>query len=693
MKISYNWLKKYISIIDISENKISNILTDIGLSVKSIKKTTIENDKDSIMDIEVTPNRSDAMSHYGIARDLYACLTFRGYKVTLLKPIIKNYKKDIDKYCFQILIEEKNKCKRYSGVVLSKIKVDSSPNWLINRLKSIGIKSINNVMDIKNFVMHELGQPIQVFDMDQIKGDKIIIKNVKNKVHFRSEDHIKRELNEQDLIISDTIKPLSIAGIISSHHSNINTKTKNIFLGSAYFNPIEIRSIGIRHLIKTEDRLLFEKGVDPNQTVYVLQRAATLIKKITKCQISSDIVDVYPHPISPFKIKLHYKKIIDIIGKRISKNTIKKILSLLEIVIHSENEKLLLVFVPPYRIDVQREIDLIEEILRIYGMNRIKESNQIQISSVPTNNCKPTEDQIQKIIFNQLVNYGFQEIINPPMINKKSDYFLLNSFSHSHRKIKSINIINPTNKYYNSMRPSLLFGMIDSIKYNYNRGNNLIKFFEFGKIYYRKNNQFLEKTCLSIAVLSENLFFFFLKGIIEQIFQRIGITHYTQKHSNSSLLKNSISIQYKNKNFVELGKVEESISKKKEIFYAEIDWEYLISIVQEKKIIFVPYSKYPTSRRDLSLLIDQIIPFEKIYQSIKKMEKNLIKKIKLIKEIKIYDFYKGENLPISKKSYTISVFFESHKETLTDVIINEIMKKIEKIIKNKLGAKIRGVDL
>ncbi|WP_185862672.1 phenylalanine--tRNA ligase subunit beta [Blattabacterium cuenoti] len=691
MKISYNWLRKYISI-DLSAKKISNILTEIGLSVKHVIKKKTGETEDSIFDVEITPNRSDAMSHYGIARDLYAVLTFRGYKTHLLKPIISNYQKDINKYCFQIYIEEKNKCRRFSGLILSKIEINSSPNWLNNQLKSIGIKPINNIVDITNFVMNELGLPIQVFDMDQIEGQSIIIKNVRNKMNFNSEDNRKRILNEKDFIISDKKKPLSIAGIINETNLNVSIKTKNIFLGCAYFNPVDIRSIGIRHMIKTDARFRFERGVDPNLTVYALQRTALLIKEVTKCNISSDIMDIYPNPIIPSKIKLRYQKIYDIIGKKISKKNIKKILLLLEIVILDENIKSLLVIVPPYRIDVQREVDLIEEILRIYGLTKIKISNKIQISPLP-NFFYKTKEKIQKTIFNQLVNFGFQEIINPPIINKNKDSLLLNSFFNR----EEIKILNSVNKSYNSMRPSLLFGMIDCIKHNYNRGNQEIKFFEIGKIYYKSNNQFLEKTCLSIALSEKDKnkkkimeprssLFFDLKGIIEQIFQRIGIFHYTQINSPHPFLRESISIKYKNKNLVKLGKLKEELLKNQKIFYAEIDWEYLISIIQKKRVIFVPFSKYPTSKRDLSFLVDKTISFEKIYQLIKEKEKNFIKKIE------IYDLYEGKDLPKEKKSYTISFFFESQKGTLTDLIINDVMKKIEKFITNELGAKIRGIS-
>ncbi|WP_185851550.1 phenylalanine--tRNA ligase subunit beta [Blattabacterium cuenoti] len=702
MRISYNWIKKYISI-DLSIEKISSILTDIGFPVKRIKKIFIEKenhieDEDNILDIEITPNRADAMSHYGIARDLYAVLTFRGYKkVHLLKPIINNsYQKDIsnNKYCFQIFIEEKKKCIRYSGIVISKIKINPSPNWLSFRLKSIGINPINNIIDVTNFVMHELGQPIHIFDMDQIEGKKIIIRNAKNHTIFESVDNRKRKLNEKDLIIHDTKKPLSIAGIINSKNSNINSKTKNIFLGSAYFDPMTIRSIGKRHFIKTDAKFRFERGVDPHQIVYALQRTAILIKKITKGKIGSDIIDICSQPIFPFKIQLRYKKIRETIGKSISKEKIKKILFLLEVIIVSENEKFLLVLVPPYRIDVQREIDLIEEILRIYGINNIKISNNnnIRISPFP-NFFHKTKEEIQKIISKQLVCHGFQEVINYSM-NKKNEYScLLNSFFNR----KEINIINPTNKFYNSMRSSLLFGMINCIKYNHNRGNIKIRFFEIGKIYFQENNKFLEKTFLSLSMSEtekkrmidpiNSSSFFYLKGIIEQIFQICGINNYSQILFSHPLLEKSISIQYKNKNLVFLGKIkEEFFLQKKEIFYAEIDWEYLISFIQEKKVLYVPYSKYPTSKRDLSFLIDKTISFEKVYQLMKKKEKGFIKKIE------IYDLYEGRNLPKSKKSYTISFFFESKKKTLTDIIINKIMKKIEEFLKKELGAKIRELS-
>ncbi|WP_341653684.1 phenylalanine--tRNA ligase subunit beta [Blattabacterium cuenoti] len=685
MKISLNWIKKYVSPLNMDENKISSILTDIGLTVKGINN---EN-QDFVLDVEITPNRTDAMSHYGIARDLYAVLKFRGYKVRLVKPVIINEGNHCNnKSNLSILLKRHDTCIRYSGIFISKIKIEPSPYWLISRLKSIGIKSINNIIDIIHFVMYELGQPIHIFDMDEIEDRKILIKNADRNTKFQSSDKIIRKLDEEDLVIYDTVKPLSIAGMINHIKSNIHVRTKNIFIGSACFNPIIIRNLRKKHSIKTETQHFFERDTDPNQTVYALQRSAFLIKKIIKNKIiCSDIIDCYPNPISISKIKLRYKKIINIIGKKISKKKIKEILSLLEMIIYSENDQYLLIRIPSYRIDVQREIDVIEEIFRIYGIHKIPIHNQIKIPTLPKIFFK-TEYEIQKILFEQLVCFGFQEIISSTIKKNEEKFsFLLNSFL----KRQEIRILNPVNHNYQFMRSSLIFSMIECIEYNLNNNKikSNIKFFELGNIYYKINNKFLEKTYLGIAMYqkkkteSKNYPFFYLKGIIEQIFQKSGILNYTQILSKHPLLEDGISILYNHKNLVELGKFKNHILKKNEIFYAEIDWKYLVSIIQEKKIIYIPFSRYPTSRRDLSLLIDKTISFEKINQLIKKKENHIIKKIQ------IYDLYENKNFPISKKSYTVSFFFESQKETLTDKIINNSMKEIEFFLKKELKAEIR----
>jgi|GEM_PF-3925955 phenylalanyl-tRNA synthetase, beta subunit, non-spirochete bacterial len=678
MKISLNWIKKYVFPINLNENEISNLLTDIGLTVKKINNT----DEDFILDMEITPNRTDAMSHYGIARDLYAILKFRGYKVHLSKPLIDK-RIDIINSNHQFIVKTHEKCVRYSGMFIKKIKIEPSPYWLISRLESIGLKSTNNIIDIIHFVMYELGQTIHIFDMDQIQDGKIIIKNAEKNTNFQSSDKI-RKLNEDDLVIYDTIKPLSLAGMINHIQANIHIKTKNIFIGSACFKPTIIRRIRKKHSIEIKTQYLFEKEIDPNQTIYALQRTAFLIKEkfINNEMICSNIIDFYPNPISFSKIKLRYNKIINIIGKKISKKKIKKILSLLEIMIDFEHDKYLLISVPSYRTDVKREIDVIEEILRIYGIYKIPIYNRTKIYTFPKVFDK-TEYKIQKILFEQLISYGFQEIISSTMVNEEKYFFLLNSFF----KRKEIKVVNPITKNHKFMRSSLLSSMINCIEYNYNnnRIEPSIKFFELGKIYYKKNNKFLEKTYLGIAVLqkekTDNYSFFYLKGIVEQILKKSGISNYTQILSKHPLLDYGISILYNHKNLIELGKFKNL--KKNKIFYAEIDWKYLISIIQEKKIIYVPFSKYPTSRRDLSLLVDKTISFERIHQLIKKKENHIIKKIQ------IYDLYESSNLPTSKKSYTISFFFKSEKETLNDKIINALMKEIEFFLKKEIKAEIR----
>ncbi|WP_185861246.1 phenylalanine--tRNA ligase subunit beta [Blattabacterium cuenoti] len=686
MKVSLNWIKKYVFPINMNQNQISNILTDIGLTVKAINNVN----NDFILDIEITPNRTDAMSHYGIARDLYAVLRFRGYKVHLLKPKIN------EDYCYQshikIFVQEYDKCIRYSGIFISGIKIEKSPYWLISQLESIGIRSINNIIDIMHFVMYELGQPVHIFNMNQIKDVKIVIKNAENNTHFQYSDNIKIKLDKEDLVIYDNAHPLSIGGIINHVESNINVKTTNIFVGSACWHSTIIRNIKKKYSkkIKTQYPYFFEKDIDPNQTVYALQRIAFLIKEIIRNKIvCSNVIDFYPNPIYFSKIKLRYNKIINILGKKISIKNIKKILSLLEMKIDYENQKYLFIEVPSYRTDVKREIDVIEEILRIYGIHKIPiYNNQVKIST-HIKFFEKTEYEIQKILFEQLINYGFQEIISSTMINEKKYSYFFNSFL----KRKEIQVMNPVNQSYKFMRSSLLFSMIDCIEYNYknNRIKSYIKFFELGKIYYKKNDKFLEKPYLGIAIAISkkekteyNYYsFFYLKGIIEQILQKSGIYNYTQILSEHPLLENGISILYNHKNLIEIGKFKRTILKKNEIFYAEIDWKYLISIIKEKKIIYIPLSKYPTSKRDLSLFVDQTISFEKINQLIKKRENHIIKKVE------IYDLYKGINFPTSKKSYTISFFFESKKETLTEEIINDSMKEIEFFLKKELKAEIR----
>lgn len=673
MKISYNWIKTYLNT-ELNIQEISEILTDIGLEVENIEK-------EDILEINLTPNRSDAMSHYGVARDLYAALKIRGYNTDLIYPKINIQKENNQKFPFQIIINNPKKCLRYSALIFYQIQIGISPFWLQNRLKSIGVTPVNNVVDIINFIMHDIGQPLYAFDVDQIQGETIEIKTAVKNTSIKTLDNIYRTLNTEDLIIYDAIKPLCIAGILGGMDSSITLDTKNILLESAYFDPITIHKSVKRHSINTQTSFRFSRGIDPNQIIYALQKAKLLIKKNIGYQFTSNLIDIYPFPINYFKVNLNYKKMDLIIGEKISVRIIKKILFFLEIKIDCETKDSLTLLIPPYRIDVRRDIDVIEEILRIYSYNNIKIPKQINLYFNPKILYK---QKIEENIAYQLVANGFYETIHVSL-DKKNQYILNEN---------TINILNPLSQDLALLRFNFLNNMLESIIYNINRKNTELKFFEWGKIYYKKDEKFLEENRLILIITSkknnkENIqnSFFYLKGIIEQILQNARIKNFIEIPSHHIFLKESLIIQYQNQNLVELGEIKTEFTRKlninQKIFFSEINWELFKKFYQRKKIQFKFLSQYPGSKRDLSLLIDKNILFNNIYQLIKSTEK------KLIKNISLFDTYEGNRLPYGKKSYTLRVHLENENQTLTDEIINKTMKKIQKVLEKKIGAQIR----
>ncbi len=675
MKLLYSRIIKYLyGTYNISIEKISNILTDIGLTVKDIYTITNKN-KDYILNIDITPNRSDAMNHYGIARDLYAVLKFKGYEVKLIKPIEKNNicNKNIIKQNIKInLDKECKRCIRYTGISIFKEEEESTPKWLIKSLNFLGIKSINIIVDFINFVIYDFGIPIHFFYYDD-KIKEIFIKHPKKNEVFFFEKKIIKNLDNNKIVIVDSKNNLLLC------YNNIVNK-KNIFVGSYYINNTDF--------IDLTKNIISKKIGDPNQTKLSLKKLYFLIKNNSQNLKFSNIFDIYPNHIYPIEIKLFYENINKIIGYEISKKNIKNILLLLKININKETNKYLLVSLPTYRLDIKREIDLIEEIIRIYGINKIKCKKNIFYQKIY--NYKE-ENKIKKIIFEQLLGYGFKEIITYPIIEKNENSSSLNKFF----KIDHVKIINSNvnNKY---MRSSLLFSIANCINYNYNYNrlliiNKCIKFFEIGKIYYKKNNSFIEKTylCISISIvkkkniLNNKKIFFYLKGVIEKIFKRTGILNYTQKIFYHPLLSKSISINYNDKSLVTLGKVKENFIKKHDIFYAEIDWKFFIKIIKKNKIVYNTLSKYPISIRDLSFLINKDIKFEILNETIKNY------KNKFIQKIVIYDSYEGNNIVYNKKSYTISCIFECKENTLKNKIIDDSMNKVKLLLVNKLKAEIR----
>ncbi|XCI75590.1 MAG: phenylalanine--tRNA ligase subunit beta [Flavobacteriales bacterium] len=679
MKISHSWLKTYLHT-NLNLQKIAEVLTDIGLEAEGIEGG-------ETLEIGLTPNRADAMSHYGVARDLYAALKIRGYQAKLIPPSIDAYKKDIKwSSSFEIIIENPEKCLRYAGLTFSQVQVTDSPPWLQNRLKTIGVNPINNVVDITNFVMHELGQPLHAFDTDQIKGNQIWIKTLHTDTPFETLDHIHRKLHAEDLMICNAKGPLCMAGILGGAHSGITINTQNIFLESAYFHPVTIRQSAKRHGLNTEASFRFERGIDPNQTIYALQRAAILIQEFTGGQRSSDIIDLYPKPISHFEIILRYEKMNRILGEEIPPKTVKEILVLLEINILSEAKGLLKLSVPPYRVDVQREADIIEEVLRIYGYNCIQIPEQMSLSVVPSSIA--SLEKIEEKIARQLVAHGFNETINLSLYKP-------NHLS-SIQEMKMVSVLNPLSQDLSILRPSLLYSMLECIAYNINRKNTELQLFEWGKTYHKQNQEFLEENRLALVVtnkkdngtrLKQSLSFFYLKGITEQLLQTAGIIAPIQIRSKNPLFEESLSIQYQGRNLMELGQVKTDLTKgfdiTQKVFFSDIDWEAFQQACQQGKVKFKPLPRYPGSRRDLALLLDHEVSFEEIHQLAKITEKKLLKKVQL------FDVCEGSSLPKGKKSYAMSFYLEDENQTLTDEIIYQSMVKLQQVFKEQLGAELR----
>lgn len=672
MKISYKWLKNYLkSSLDIQ--KISEVLTDIGLEVEKIE----ENEN---IEIEFTPNRFYAMSHYGIARDLYVALTFRGFTVKLIKPPIIDCKMDKKKYDFSVLLEEERKCLRYSGMVFSGVKVTSSPKWMQNYLKSIGSIPINNIIDITNFVMHEIGQPLQAFDADRIKSRKIRIKTPPKNVLFETFDGSIKKLDTDDLVIFDGQTPICIAGILESTHYSVGPRSQNIFIESAYFDPISIRKSAKKHGLNTEYSFRFERGVDPDNTVYALKRAALMIQEFGKGKISSEIIDIYPDIIPNFEVIFRPKKINTIIGGKISEKETKKILKLLEIQILSEGENLWKLSVPPYRAYLRWEEDIIEEILRIYGYNSITNSVKKKIS---IKDISLIERNIEGNVSKLLISHGFYESINLSLIkNETSKYMEKNNQS-------AIKIANPLNKDISIMRFSLLFGLLENVAYNIRRKNMNLKFFEWGKIYWKEKNKYLEEPRLGLlfAVRNIDYSFYLLKGIVEQILKMGGLyKNLTQIIISDHLFfDKSILIKKKELPIVEIGKVNKHLVKNihLKVFYSEFFWKNFILLLKKRRVFFKEPTKYPLAKRDLSFFIDHRISFEEVIQVVRSEEKNLIKKIEL------FDVYKGEQVPKGKKSYALRFYLVDESKTLINSVINETMEKLQEKFRKKLGAEFR----
>ena len=645
---------------------------------------------DTVFEIGLTPNRTDAMSHIGVARDLKAALNTRNNDLKMCLPSVKNFSIDNEKLNIDVKVISSELCPRYSGLSISNVNVDDSADWLKNRLLSIGVKPINNVVDITNYVLHEIGQPLHAFDADKIKGKKIIVDKLQSETSFTTLDEVERKLSNEDLMICNEKEPMCIAGVFGGIDSGVSKSTKNIFLESAYFNPVSIRKSAKRHNLNTDASFRYERGCDPNITVYALKRAALMIKEMCSAEISSEIYDFYPTPIDNNDIKLSFDSLNKIVGQKLDKAIVKNILKNLEIKILDESETYLELSVPTYRVDVTREIDVIEEIMRIYGFNTIPLPEKIT-SSVSVINSKDSYS-IKKLVSAFLSNNGFNEIMNNSLT--KSSY---NDLVDEIKDENNVPIINPLSSDLNIMRRTLLFSALESIEYNQNRKNLDLKLFEFGKSYHLFDS-YIENQHLFLSFTGlkqqenwnsnkENIDFYYVKEYVHTLLERLNISKFKSKECSYFGLSQAMIYSYKGKNLVEFGSVDQNILDKFKIrthvFVANFNWDLILDLIQNKNISYTPVNKFPKIRRDLSLLIDNSISFEQL----QKISKNV--NSSLLKDINLFDVYSGDKLPENKKSYAISFVFEDNSKTLTDHQVDEIMNKLIEEYKKSVGAEIR----
>lgn len=661
-------------------------------------------ESDFVLEVDITPNRIDAASHYGVARDLAAYLVQNGYSVNLRKPSVDAFVSRQTTGAIAVSIENSEACPRYCGLTIKGVKVAESPEWLKNRLSAIGLRSINNVVDVTNFLLHETGQPLHSFDAKYIAGNQVIVKTLPEGTKFVTLDGVERTLSDRDLMICNAEEGMCIAGVFGGLKSGVTEETTDVFLESAYFHPTWIRKTARRHGLNTDASFRYERGADPNNLMYVLKRAALLIQELAGGQIADDVIDIYPEPIGRFKVELSYARIRSLVGKEIPADQVKRILKSLEIEIITEKDGVLSLEVPTYRVDVQRDVDVIEDILRIYGYNNVEFTDNVHTNlsyKTDTDNCF----RLQNLISERLTGCGFNEILNNSL-TKGAYYAALESLPES----RCVKLLNPLSSDLNVMRQTLLFGGLESIAHNVNRKRSDLKFYEFGNCYFYRSDAddngnalapYSEYAHLGIWMTGnrvsgtwtapdEKSSVFELKAHVENILVFLGLNlrklQFTQTRDDRFCAVLTISDRSDRK-FGEVGIVSKKILKTfgidAEVFFAELNWTLLMKEAKKTKISFGETSKYPPVKRDLALLIDQSVQFAEIEAVAYHTEK------KLIKDVKLFDVYEGKNLPAGKKSYAVSFTLQDSEKTLNEKQIELIMKKLVQNLEQKLGATLR----
>lgn len=661
-------------------------------------------ESDWLIEVDITANRADALSHYGVARDLNAWLVSNGKPSTLHRPDCKDFHVDDNSLPIDVTIENTEACKRYACVSLTGVEVKESPEWLKDKLNIIGLRPINNIVDITNYVMMAYGQPLHCFDADMVTGRHIIVKDKNEGKKFITLDGVEHTLGEHDLAICNAEEPMCIAGVFGGKGSGTYETTKNVVLESAYFHPTWIRKSARRHGLSTDASFRFERGIDPEGTIYALKQAAILCQQLAGGKVSMEIRDEYPTPMTPAKVSLNYDYVDSLIGKKIGKETIKSIVTSLEMTIDSETESGLELTVPAYRVDVQRPCDVVEDILRIYGYNNVEIPTQLKSSLV----IKGDEDKKYKmlnLVSEQLVGAGFREILCNSL-TKAAYYDGLASVPTE----SLVNIINPLSSDLNVMRGTLLFGGLESIVRNANRKYPNLRFFEVGNCYsYNKEKHedenplraYTEENHLALWMTGkriegswihadENTSFYELRANVDNIFARVGLTPQMTvvEHSDSDLFASALKVTTRGgKVICEMGIVSRAIQKRfgiqNEVFYADINWAQLCKAVKKHAVHYEEVSKFPAVSRDLSLLIDTKTEFAEIERIARNTEK------KLLKSVELFDVYEGKNLPEGKKSYAVNFILQDPDKTLNDKAIDAIMNKLINNIKKQLGAELR----
>jgi len=673
--------------------------------VGTLAKEYFHVEEDEVFEIGLTPNRTDAMSHIGVARDLLAALNLQRPErdpLSLFQSCINSFKPDNQDLPVEVIVEDVEACPRYTGLTMTGIEVKDSPDWLKNRLLAIGLRPINNLVDISNYVLHDTGHPLHFFDADEISGGKVLVKMEPKGTKFVTLDEEERELSGNDLMICDTEKGMCIGGVFGGLYSGVTENTKNIFLECAYFDPKTIRKTARFHGLNTDSSFRFERGADPNDTIDVIKRAALLIKELAGGSISSDIIDVYPEPIESWEVDVSFENVDRLIGKIIPHDEIKDILIWLGMEIISEDDHDMKVLVPTFKNDVRREADVIEEILRIYGYNNVEIPGQLRASL--SYQPKPDREQLQNLVSDYMASNGFAEMMNNSLT--RGAYAEKFEFINENENVK---ILNPLSADLNVMRQTLLFGGLETIIYNNNRKSFDLKLFEFGTIYSLDSaksqapdalEKYHEEKHFSIFITGKseneswrdeqkNSDFFDLKNVVVNILNRLKLdpTEFDMESISNEIFESGIRYSKNNKTLVELGLLTNSILNsfevKQSVFHADFNWDLLINLMKSHQIAYKEVPKYPEVRRDLALLVDKNVKFEDLQKLAFKTERNILT------EVSLFDVYEGENIEKGKKSYALRFILQDDRKTLTDKVIDKTMRRLQSAYEREMQAIIR----